>query len=606
MKRIITIATLLIGFLTFVHLDSFAQNIQTEVNKNPDDNYFYHTIERGQTVYSIAEMYGVKVDEILKLNSLIDDTIKVGEKIKVPQTKKNAKPASDNSNETSYIFHTIVSKETLYGVSKIYNVTGKQILEANPGLSQETFSIGKTIRIPTNVKQTKTTEIVDKKDGKEIYYTVPERETLYNIYKKFKVTDKELLKLNPELSGGLRQGMTLRIPLRINVKDLPPEASETPQEVNEMLAAKPVIKPVNAAKIVLLTPHNAENLKSDAMGRFLEYYEGMLLAVDSLRKKGYSPEFFVYDIGEETNILKKLLREEINTIKDANLIIGGTSNEQIKIISDFALKNKVKYVIPFTQKNDEALNNAYVFQVNAPKEYLYANAAYAGANLYAKYNIIFIDTKDVDPQTDFIKEFKKELKGRNISFQDLIYDANTFKTNITSMLSTDKPNMIMPVSSSIDALNKIKTVLRNLNETKPEYNISLFGYPVWQTYTRECLDDFYALDTYIYSLFFADNENPSVKVFYNDYKNWYSKSPKNNSVPKYSMLGFDTGMFFLLAIKKYGVDFEKDISAMKYKSIQTGFRFERVNNWGGFINTNVYLVHYNKDYTITRSEFEER
>jgi hypothetical protein len=175
------------------------------------------------------------------------------------------------------------------------------------------------------------------------------------------------------------------------------------------------------------------------------------------------------------------------------------------------------------------------------------------------------------------------------------------------MLSTSKPNMIMPVSSSIDALTKIKTVLRNLNETKPEYNISLFGYPVWQTdkYTKECLEDFYALDTYIYSLFFADNGNPSVKVFYNNYKNWYSKNPMT-FFPKYAMLGFDTGMFFLQAIMKYGSDFEKDISAMKYKSIQTGFRFERVNNWGGFINTNIYIVHYNKDYTITRSEFEAR
>ena len=61
-------------------------------------------------------------------------------------------------------------------------------------------------------------------------------------------------------------------------------------------------------------------------------------------------------------------------------------------------------------------------------------------------------------------------------------------------------------------------------------------------------------------------------------------------------------MFFFDAIKKYGSNFENNLDKIRYKSIQTGFDFERVNNWGGFINTNIFIVHYQRDFIATRSE----
>jgi LysM repeat protein len=575
-------------------------------NNAQGGDIFYHTVERGQTVYSIAKIYDVKVSDIYRLNIGSDEAIKAGDKLKIPQKSVAVKSIPKTDKEKDYIYHTIQTKETLYGVSKKYGVNGEDIIEANPGLSHETFSIGKTIRIPTYIKQKQIAEIVEnKKRAKEVYYTVPTGETMYNICRKFKTSEKELLKLNPELAGGLRTSMTLRIPLRINEKDLPKEIEPDAGEVNAMLNAEKEIKRVNAAKIALLLPYDTENIKStDAKKRITEYYEGMLLAVDTLRKQGYSTELFVYDIGEENpSKTKKLLQEKNEELKNVNLIIGGVSAEQIKLVADFAKQNQIKYVIPFTSKNDEVLDNAYIFQVNTPPAYLYANAAYAGANLFAKHHIIFLDTKDKDDQADFIKEFKQELQDRNISYIDAVYDAGAFDANIRSLLSTSKPNMIMPVSQSLEALTKIKTVLRTIAETKQEYNLTLFGYPVWQTYLKECLDDFHALDTYIYSLFYADNTNPSVKMFYDNYKNWYSKSPMP-IFPKYAMLGFDTGMFFFNAIQNYGVNFENKLSEIRYKSIQTGFHFKRVNNWGGFINTNIYIIHYNKDFTITRSDFK--
>ncbi|MDR2473295.1 MAG: peptidoglycan-binding protein LysM, partial [Tannerella sp.] len=216
---------------------------------------------------------------------------------------------------------------------------------------------------------------------------------------------------------------------------------------------------------------------------------------------------------------------------------------------------------------------------------------------------VFVDTQDKDEQSDFIKVFKRELNERKISSTTIVHNNSDFESKIIGALSKTKPNVVIPFSASIESLNKIKTVLRSIIQTKPDYTVTLFGYPKWQTYYKDCLDDFHELNTYIYSLFYADNMDPAVKQFYDNYKNWYSKSPMP-SFPKYAMLGFDTGMFFLGALQKYGENFETNISKMKYKSVQTGFNFERVNNWGGFINTNIYMIHFNKDFTITRSDFK--
>jgi hypothetical protein len=91
-----------------------------------------------------------------------------------------------------------------------------------------------------------------------------------------------------------------------------------------------------------------------------------------------------------------------------------------------------------------------------------------------------------------------------------------------------------------------------------------------------------------------------VTRFNTKYRLWYSKN-LSNSFPKFGILGFDTGMFFLESIARYGVNFETGLDKINYKSLQTGFKFQRVNNWGGFVNTNLFLVHYNKEnYQISR------
>ena len=586
--------------LSSVTVYSQKNNKQVIFTNEQGSDIFYHTIERGQTVYAIATMYGVSVEDIYRLNPESKEGIKAGSTLRIPQKDSAIAPSGKADN---YTYHTIQPKETLYSLSIKYSVPATDIIAANPGLSTSTFTIGKNIRIPpTRLETLPTTE--KKTVQKEMEYTIQKKETMYRICRKFDISSVELLRLNPELKNGVKAGMVIKIPVASEEVITQNMRQPEEREVNALLSTPKDIKKVNRIQVALLLPFMTnETTQSSATSRFVEYYEGLLLAVDSLRNMGTSIELSVYDTGNGTKKVKEILKED--ALSNANLIIGAVQNDQIVLIADFAQKHNIKYVIPFTSKNDDVLSNANVYQVNTPHSYLYSKAAQAGCDLFSDYNIILVNIKDKEEKPEFIKAFKTEMQQRDIPFKEVTYKGDTFATDIEAAMVRDKRNVVLPTSASLDAVNKIKAPLRMLSELKEEekepYMVNLFGYPEWQTYTRECLEDFYALNTYIYSNFYADNLSPEVHSFYSDYKNWYSKN-LINTFPKYGILGFDTGMYFLGAINKYGSNFENNLDKIHYKSIQTGFDFHRVNNWGGFINTNLFIVHYKNDYTVTRSE----
>lgn len=118
------------------------------------------------------------------------------------------------------------------------------------------------------------------------------------------------------------------------------------REVNALLSTPKDIKKVNRIQVALLLPFMTnETTQSSATSRFVEYYEGLLLAVDSLRNMGTSIELSVYDTGNGTKKVKEILKED--ALSNANLIIGAVQNDQIGLIADFAQKHNNQIRDPF-------------------------------------------------------------------------------------------------------------------------------------------------------------------------------------------------------------------------------------------------------------------
>jgi hypothetical protein len=333
----------------------------------------------------------------------------------------------------------------------------------------------------------------------------------------------------------------------------------------------------------------------------VEYYEGFLMAVDSLKKKGVSIDLYTYDSGKTLASVNQILNKP--EMKSMDVIFGPAHADQVKPMAEFAEKNNIRLVVPFTSKGEDVFNNPSVYQINTPQSYLYSEVYEHYLRKFPNAHVVFVDaeTGHTD-KADFIQGLKEELKNNQISFKELKGE-NINPDGMKLVVDSLRENVIIPTSGRNVALIKILPQMIVTSREHPNYNMKLFGYPEWQTYTDDHLASFFELDTYFYSSFYTNNLFPEAIQFTNAYRKWYSKDMAN-TFPKYGMLGFDTAFFFLQGLHKYGSNFEENMNQMMITPIQTGFKFERVNNWGGFINRKVFFVNFTKNYELIKLDFE--
>ncbi len=557
------------------------------------NSVFYHNIERGETVYTLAAMYNTTPEAIYKLNPSARDGITVGAVLEIPQRK-----IISDVKEENYRYHTISPKETLYSVSRTYSLTPENIIAANPGLSVQTFQIGKTIRIPFFESNETFTSYAGPVVVEQQRHKVNRGETLFSISQQYGVTVAELENQNPGISTTeLSTNSTLIIPVKRFDNELARQDAIYESQANVLLSQRKIFEKVNVMQVGLLMPFLEKN---DAQKiRIQEYYEGFLLAVEKLKKEGVNLELYVFDIGTDSNTKKLESLLTTMEIQNLDLVIGGISDKQIKILSDFSKSKNIKYVIPFSSKNTEVLNNGNIFQVNTPQTKLYTKASQVFVDEFSSANIIFLETNEDHEKDSLMAIMKKDLNSRSIPYKSVVI-SESMGRELTPLLNATKDNILIPSSGNIGVLGEVLSTLNELKELNSEYNIHLFGYPEWQTYEYNYLKDYHNHGTYIYSSFYVDKDARDTVGFREGFKNWYKKDLQR-TYPQYAMLGYDTGLYFLTALHKYGRNFETKLNSMYVDTTQFAFNFERANNWSGFINTGLYLIHYDTSSRIIKS-----
>lgn len=578
------------------------------VNAQENQTYILHTIEKGQSLYSIASMYGVSQADIVKMNPGSDEKIYIGHTLRIPRN------TTGSQKET---FHTIEAGETLYRLTVKYNVSAKAICDANPGLSAENFRIGQVIRIPAPDETPVVSDIDNSSKTADVASEIPaavqsrcrdvhkvkRKETIYSISKEYGITEAELIEANPELKGKnkIKKGSFLCIPYPTTTANAGNAKPQTIPTNNELFSEnKKEAERISTIKAAVILPFLPDAASRSESARMVEYYEGFLMAVDSLKRSGTSIDLYTYNSGANVNSLNDILSK--NEMKNMDIIFGPLQQQQIKPLADFAKKNDIRLVIPFTSKDNTVFRNPAIYQINTPQSYLYSEVYDHFVRQFPNANVIFIEanskTKD---KADFIKGLKDELRNRSIPMATLDEDASV--EALKSALKTGRENIFIPTSGSNLVLIKCLPQLTLLVRENPEFSIHMFGYPEWQTYTKDHLESFFELDTYFYSSFYTNDLFPAAKNFTRNYRRWYGKD-MDERYPKYGMLGFDTGYFFLKGLARYGSELENNLQRMDFAPIQTGFKFQRVNNWGGFVNKKVFFVRFTKNYELVKLDFD--
>lgn len=583
-----------------------ASSFYTGISAQTADSYFLHTVSKGQSLYSIANMYDTTVDEIVRLNPGSDSQINTGQTLKIPQKQKTA------GTDRSKSFHTIQPGETLYQLTVKYKVSAKDICAANPGLSASNFKIGQVIVIPAGSPTTETAQAsseqpaTNKKEQswKEMH-KVERKETIFSISQEYGITQEELIAANPELrTQKLKKGMFLFIPYPKAETQAETPVTPATAPTNEELFSESQFerKSIHTIKAALLLPFMIGTDNKDEQQRMTEYYEGVLLALNELKAQNVSVDLYTYDTKGNTATLNTILNK--GELKNMDIIIGGVRSANIKLLADYAAKNNIRLVVPFANKVDQVFNNPNIYQVNTPQSYLYSEAYEHFIRKFKGINVIFLDTNNGDKdKNEFISGLKKELKDNRFTCSQMSINTQTPPEKLIAAMDTLSESIFIPVSGKNSALAQIFPTLLQVRRSHPNIQMHLFGYPEWQTYTQEYLSNFYELDTYFYSSFYTNNLFPAAVQFSKNYRNWYGKEMAN-SYPKYGMLGYDTAYFFLKGLAQQGNKLEDNLDRISVTPIQTGFKFQRVNNWGGFINQKVFFVHFTKDYELIKMDFE--
>jgi LysM repeat protein len=154
-------------------------------------DYDTYVVKTDDSLFSIASMYGISVDELKRINNLGNDVLFVGQQLLVPT-------GSDivDSNITNYVDYRIVSGDTLYSIANRYGVSVDELKSLN-NLSNNNLSVGQVIKVP----------VMD-----TTVYTVKRGDTLYSIAREYNVTPNDLMSYNNLTSNLLSIGQILRIP----------------------------------------------------------------------------------------------------------------------------------------------------------------------------------------------------------------------------------------------------------------------------------------------------------------------------------------------------------------------------------------------------------
>ena len=602
-----------------------------------NENYFLHTVTKGQGLYSISRMYGVTEEDIISLNPGSHIVSKLRVQVRIPQSTKQKSTANTQQVATKggERFHTIKTGETLYRLTVIYGLTAREICNANPGLSAENFKVGQVIIIPekkdtpqpeaqpkvteprpmvTNTTATQgsvgiSTPKQANKSNCRTEHLVKRKENIYRISRMYDITEMELVKANPQLrERKIRAGEVLCIPYPKAMQEkqqmTQPEPVKEIIPTNEELFAesKDTIRQIRQIKAAIILPFLlADSISSEQM-KMVEFYEGALLALDSLKRQGVSVDLHVYDSGDKNGSIRPILSQP--EMSKMNLIIGPAYDNHIAEAAAFADSTGIRVVIPFARQVDAVFTNPYIYQVNTPQSYFYSEVYDHFFMQFPHPNVIFFESPE-ERDDELISGFKRELSDREVPYTVQIADTATNKDTILTLLDTERQNILMMTSEKSGSLNNMVPVFQLLvrDTAATKFDIHLFGYPQYQVYTNNHLASFYEIDTYFYSSFYTNNLLPAAKAFHQKYRRTYSKEIVNR-YPKYAILGFDITYYFLKAMHQYGTDIDSRLHEMKYNPLQTGFKFERVNNWGGFINRKVFFVHFSKNYELQTIDFD--
>lgn len=503
--------------------------------------FIVHTVIKGETVYGISKKYEVPQDTILAYNASAKTGIKTDQVLKFPS--KNSISGIKN------IKHTVTQGETLSSIAKKYNVTVDDIKKANSQITNiDVLKVDDVLNIPTKngtAITNQTTNVIEVKE-----------------------TIKEDIK--PNNNSG--------------------DKNNTDTVICDTI--KTLKKNYN---IALILPFKGNNFASSKIAT--EFYYGFKVALDSVAAKmKVGVKLYVMNSTAANDSDKTADQYDFDKLKKMDLIIGPLFSANIKPIAQFALENKIPIVSPFTKSTSLLEGNPFAIKITPSEKTLAKRTLKYFDTNYPGCNFILVNTNTRRDSTLHVA-YSEALDEMGIADTNRIHKINSKNASPSSYFKGGNVQNVVIYLNSKEVT--VKAFITGFNKAHKGNNISLVGTEGWLEFNNVEADYYMNLNLHIPVATYADyTDSTKYDYFIRKYQYTVKADPTD-----YSFTGYKIGSDFMRRFFTYGsnicdcIDKYKEPEDEKTK-LPFNFWFERNSENDGWENNAIQILRVQEDYML--------
>ena len=523
-------------------------------------------------------------------------------------------------NGKLFYSHVVQERQTLYSICKAYNVTLQEVYDSNPNLNLATEGLKKDqiILIPCNsgaktkeaetvtvaggqdktvAAQTDKTASQDGAQGEYFIHRVKWFEDLASIAEKYNVSKESIMNINGMTSEKIRRRDELKIPLHPEnwegdkaettgtqvAETLTEEEAAPAEESEEGIFDKIFNKKKRESSVSLLLPFN---VSSKASGQMMDFYSGVLLAVDDLKNDGQTVELNVYDVAGGAMPVTE------ERFASSDFVIGPVSNSDIARAVN-ASKGKTWIVSPLDPKA-EALADTIpnIIQAPAPTSSQIGDMVeWIGSDSGRHDKVILITQKGVTP-SGYSAEVANAVKNSGLTYSSIsfnILEGRQMMGRISSLMPADGTSRVVIASDNKAFVIEVTRLLYLISSQKKD--IVLYSTSKLRTFDEIEVEQLHKLNLHASVSYYVDYDSKAVQDFLMKYRALCGTEPSRSAFQ-----GYDLMTFFTRMSSEYAGKLDR-ASSLKGSGLQSSFDLVKTAR-GGYVNQAVRRIVYNADYTI--------
>jgi LysM repeat protein len=535
--------------------------------------HYAHMVLKGQTLYSISKTYNVSVETIMEHNPSLKDGLKSGILIYIPVENAIAEAPR-------------IPRESTPAPAPIPEPEKKNYKKHTAKWYENIYDIAQKYSVPADALMAINKLGEEAVLSKRQVLLIPDKEYIaaYNRSKK-----GDLLSTPKAEMPAISVADTTNVTDTIGTMD-----ENVSSEIDLSIYQQNIIR---SYKITLLLPFNTAAGAENANVNQMDFYAGSMVAFnDFISRKGDSRyKLNIVDMNDYPSVFSLIVSGVLN---GSEVIIGPVFEKNLAPLAEWADENHIPLVSPLDPKAHHlSQDHPFFFQFPPAQETLMATT-YDGIAQEAKTNgsrplVIY---EKWTGKSRMVNDALNNLSTRGVEYDTLSYgilEGRGIDTTMVKMMDTTKVNTAFVVSES-EAF--VSDVLRNLHLAKGDNSklaISLYGLPKWRNFEVVELSYLHELNTHLSLQYNIDYTHPDVERFIGEFRYHFKTDPN-----QYAFQGYDIMSYCLSLLDQYGRGFPAHINGEEKSLFQSNIRFEKADNGSGFTNKGVRNVLYSDNWVI--------